>query len=84
MTSTADSAHPIAPAMSDATDQRLTDLEIKLSFQEDALDQLNAIIVRQQQALDWLVREVRQLRAQIPQDSAPRLLGAQDEVPPHY
>ncbi|MFO1264730.1 MAG: SlyX family protein [Rhodoferax sp.] len=72
------------PSQSDAIDQRLTDLEIKLSFQEDALDQLSATIVRQQQTIDLLVREVRHLREQIPQDSGPRLLGAQDEVPPHY
>ena len=43
----------------DATDQRLTDLEIKVSFQEDLLDQLNTIIVRQQQHIDLLLREVR-------------------------
>lgn len=68
----------------DTTDQRLTDLEIKLSFQEDALDQLNATIVRQQQAIDLLLREVRHLREQMPQDGGPRFLRAQDELPPHY
>lgn len=72
------------PSQSDAIDQRLTDLEIKLSFQEDALDQLSATIVRQQQTIDLLLREVRHLREQIPQDSGPRLRGAQDEAPPHY
>lgn len=72
------------PSQSDAIDQRLIDLEIKLSFQEDALDQLSATIVRHQQTIDLLLREVRHLREQIPQDSGPRLLGAQDEAPPHY
>ncbi len=72
------------PSYPDSTDQRLTDLEIKLSFQEDALDQLNATIVRQQQTIELLVREIRHLRAQIPQDGAARRLGTQDEMPPHY
>lgn len=72
------------PSYPDSTDQRLTDLEIKLSFQEDALDQLNATIVRQQQTIELLVREIRHLRAQIPQDDAARMLGRQDEPPPHY
>lgn len=69
---------------SDNTDQRLTDLEIKLSFQEDSLDQLNATIVHQQQTIDLLVREVRHLRALMPQDTGPRFAQAQDELPPHY
>ena len=72
------------PSYPDSTDQRLTDLEIKLSFQEDALDQLNATIVRQQQTIELLVREICHLRAQIPQDGAARRLGTQDEMPPHY
>lgn len=48
------------------TDQRLTDLEIKASFTEDLLDQLNQIIVRQQEEIAMLIREVGQLRQQMP------------------
>eukprot|EP01036_Dinobryon_divergens_P050087 gene50087-67068_t len=48
-------------------EQRLTDLEIKASFNEDLLDQLNQVIVRQQQQLDALVRESLGRRfAQVP------------------
>ena len=42
-----------------ATDQRLTELEIKASYAEDLLDQLNQIIYRQQQQIDRLERELR-------------------------
>ena len=42
----------------DKQEQRLTDLEIKASFTEDLLDQLNLVIVRQQQQLDALVAEI--------------------------
>ena len=66
------------------TEQRLTELEIKASFSEDLLDQLNQIIVRQQQQIDSLVREVAHLR----QSSTDGGLGAprnlRDVLPPHY
>ena len=68
-----------------STDQRLTDLEIKSSFTEDTLEQLNQVVIRQQHEIEWLLREVKQLRQQIPSDgSAPRFAAAGDELPPHY
>lgn len=66
-------------------DQRLTDLEIKASFQEDALDQLNAVVVRQQRQIDLLLRDLADLRSQLPDPDAPRTARSQrDELPPHY
>jgi SlyX protein len=66
-------------------DQRLTDLEIKASFTEDLLDKLDQVIVRQQQQIDLLVREIAELR-QRSTDAAgggvPRNL--RDDLPPHY
>ena len=37
---------------------RITELEIKLSFTEDTVEQLNAVVVRQQAQIDRLVREL--------------------------
>ncbi len=68
----------------DTTDQRLTDLEIKASFAEDLLDQLNQVIVRQQQEIDLLMREVRDLRQQMPEGAGPAQGRASEELPPHY
>ncbi len=67
-----------------AIDQRLTDLEIKLGFTEDLVDQLNQVIIRQQQQIDLLMREVTQLRQQAPDDGAPAFRSLRDELPPHY
>ena len=66
------------------TDQRLNELEIKASYSEDLLDQLNLTIYRQQQQIDRLVQELSILRQQMPEpsDGAPRNL--RDELPPHY
>jgi SlyX protein len=61
------------------------DLEVKLSFMDDLVEQLNYIVARQQRQLDRLVREVAQLQQQL-QDvgtgGSPRTL--RDELPPHY
>lgn len=66
-------------------EQRLTDLEIKSSFQEDALDQLNAVVVRQQQQIDSLLRALADLRDRVPEADATRTVRSlRDELPPHY
>jgi len=76
MSDTSDTSH--------TPDDRLTELEIKASFMEDTLDRLNEVIVRQQQQIDLLTREVLALREQQPSGdpAAPRSL--RDELPPHY
>lgn len=65
-------------------ERRLTDLEIKASFQEDLLEELNQIVFRQQQQIDLLVRDVLRLRQQAPEADAGVSGGARDELPPHY
>ncbi len=50
-------------------EQRLTELEIKASFSEDLLDQLNQTLFRQQQ---------------VPEDGAGEARSLRDELPPHY
>jgi SlyX protein len=68
----------------DKIDQRLTELEIKASFSEDLLDQLNLVIVRQQTQIDLLVREVQQLREQLPEGVVGGAARLMDDLPPHY
>ena len=66
-------------------DQRLTDLEIKASFTEVLLDQINDVVVRQQRQIDALLREVADLRQQAPEDpGANPFRSLRDELPPHY
>ncbi len=64
-------------------ERRLLDLEVKASFADDLLEQLNQIIVRQQQQIDRLQREVADLRQQAPEGAAP-FRSLRDELPPHY
>jgi SlyX protein len=65
-------------------DQRLNDLEIKASYSEDLLDQLNLTIYRQQQQIDRLVLEITQLRQQMPEAGSGAARNLRDELPPHY
>ena len=65
-------------------DRRLTELEIKASYAEDLLDQLNQIVYRQQQQIDRLERELLQLRQQAPEAGGPVFRSLRDELPPHY
>jgi len=71
--------------LSHDTEQRLTDLEIKASYADDLLDTLNALVARQQEQIDLLLREVSRLRQRGGDDgqsAVPR--DARDELPPHY
>lgn len=65
--------------------ERLTELEIKASYADDLLEQLNMTIYRQQQQIDGLIQQVVHLRQQSQnagQEGAERNL--RDELPPHY
>jgi SlyX protein len=69
--------------MADRHDERLTRLEIKLSYTEDLLDTLNQLVATQQDQIDLLLREVARLRQQSSASpSGPHNL--RDELPPHY
>jgi len=65
-------------------ESRLNELEAKISFAEDLLDALNRTVFRQQQQIEQLQRDIRDLRQQL-QEAAPAESGSLDnEIPPHY
>lgn len=68
----------------DRVQQRLESLEIKASFTEDLLDQLNMTIYQQQQLIERLVTEVKQLKQQVPDGGSSGTRNLRDELPPHY
>ena len=77
---------PSHSAEADAVNARLTELEVKLSYSEDLLEQLNMSVYRQQEQIDALLAQVAQLR--LMQASAPGggagARDPRDELPPHY
>lgn len=67
-----------------ALEQRITDLEIKASFAEDTVEQLNQVIVRQQEQIDRLIREFVELRNRASAAEPDGVRSLRDELPPHY
>ena len=64
---------------------RLTELEAKLSLAEDLLEELNRTVYRQQQQIDLLQEQLRLLYGQMQtHDDTPEPLSLRDEIPPHY
>ena len=67
-----------------AVESRLTDLEIKISFTEDMVDELNRTIFRQQQQIDLLMLQIKALREQVRTAEPQEQRDLRDEIPPHY
>lgn len=67
-------------------DKRVTELEIKASFTEDLIDKLDSVIIRQQQQIDALIREVADLKQQQqPGDGGVGgVRNLRDDLPPHF
>jgi SlyX protein len=70
--------------MDTAPNERVNELEVKLAFAEDLLDALNATVYRQQQAIERLQREMKELREQIAVAAPGEFRSLRDEIPPHY
>ncbi len=66
------------------TEERLIALEIKSSYAEDLLEQLNQQVYEQQRQIDALLAEVAQLRRQMPEGGPSAERNLRDELPPHY
>jgi SlyX protein len=65
-------------------ENRLAELEAKISFSEDLLESLNRTVYQQQQQIDRLQLELRALREQVNDSLPAEARGTGDEVPPHY
>lgn len=65
-------------------ESRITELEIKISYAEDMIDELNHTIFRQQQQIDLLITQMRTFREQMQTAMPNEPLSLRDELPPHY
>ncbi len=65
--------------------ERLAELEVRLTFQDKTIQELNEVVTRQQRQLERMTRELETLKAQL-QILAPSLVASQSEEtpPPHY
>ena len=72
------------PTNDDRIERRLTELEVKASFADDLLDELNRLVAHHQTRIDRLEREVIELRRQAASLQLGAVTDLRDELPPHY
>ena len=66
-------------------EDRLNEIEIKISYNEDLLDELNRTVFRQQEQLDLLQAQLQLLYKQMQSATGPaEPRNLRDEIPPHY
>jgi SlyX protein len=66
-------------------EDRLIELESRMSFQDQTLQELNDIVAAQQQELGALRMALQDLDRRLRALTPPPLAGAEDETPPpHY
>lgn len=65
-------------------ESRIAELEVKLSFCEELLEELNRTVYRQQQQIELLQKEMLALREQAKTSMPDEPREPVDEIPPHY
>lgn len=72
--------------MSEPWKEEIIELQTKLQFQEDALQTLDEVVIRQADALDRMQRQIDELRARLEQwiQESSEPPPPADEKPPHY
>lgn len=64
---------------------RIAELETQLAFQDDLLQSLNKVVIRQEEQLGQLALEVKSLREQVLTLAAePARPNTDEPPPPHY
>ena len=66
-------------------EQRLTELESRVAFQEDTIQKLNDVVVTQQEQIDMLLDDLKYLNEKV-RDLTSELIATEDQEtpPPHY
>lgn len=66
-------------------DDAITDLQTRLTYQDETLQQLTKTVLKQEKELESLTAEVGRLKALLYELSSSSAVGShKDEAPPHY
>ena len=68
----------------DNVDQRFEELEVKVAYQEDTIQQLNEVIIRQQNEIDRLKTWYQEFNMRLEGLTESLQTKPEDELPPHY
>ena len=66
--------------------ERLDELESRIAFQDDLIDSLNKVIIRQDREITHIEAQLKDLFTRISEQAEPAATGtsAKGENPPHY
>jgi len=65
--------------------ESIDDLQMKLAFQDDLLEQLNQVVTNQQKQITNLELALETMKVQVnTMQTASQESGSQHELPPHY
>ncbi len=64
-------------------EQRVEEMEVRISFQEDYIRQLDEVLQRQADLIDNLQSQIKALREQVSRDPG-QAATPDEEVPPHW
>lgn len=70
--------------MSDNLESQIEDLQVKFSFQEETIEALNEVILRQQRSIEHLTNQMTMLRSRLDSMSSNDVNPQDNEPPPHY
>ena len=65
-------------------ENRVVELETKISYQEHLLQELNDVIASQQQQIDRLEQELRRIREHLKGNDSHLARPEEESPPPHY
>ena len=63
---------------------RIEDLEVRLTYQEAATEELNQVVIKQQNQIDLLIAELQRTKQQLENGSEFVRSQSDEEPPPHY
>ena len=66
------------------TDARLETLEMKVAYQDRTIDALNEVVVRQQNQIEALQRDLEKMRMALEDDGSAAVAAGEEPPPPHY
>lgn len=65
--------------------ERLTELEVRVAFQDKTLQDLNEVVTRQQREIARLEKELEAVKSQLSELTPSMVIPPEDEKPPpHY
>lgn len=70
--------------MSDSNEDRIIDLEMRLTHLESSVDNLTMASVRQQRVIDELLAQLKLIKEMLQQMDEPSASPSDEPPPPHY